>query len=161
MTDKYRCYPLQMLSLPAAPHKVGKTILSGFHLHLQTVTELINPRYRHVDRSSSLSYTIIVSARLKLRVILMVMEVGGVAWACVIQSFTLDIKCACLLIMVLFLSLFQVTPELLQPHLLNTAWADSVCFQCFNVYQTDLAQVARIPLLIWCKTLIILLLTRV
>lgn len=70
--QKYRCYPLQMLSFPAAPHKVGKTLLSGFHLHLQTVTELINPRYRHVDRSSGLSYTIIVPARLKLRVILVV-----------------------------------------------------------------------------------------
>lgn len=70
---------------------------------------------------AQVSYTIIVPARLKLRVILVVTEGGGVARACVIQSFTLDIKCACLLIMVLFLSLSQVTPELLQPRLLNTA----------------------------------------
>lgn len=155
-----------MLLLPAEPPPLFicyNCFLSGFHLHLQTVTELISPQWRHVDRSSSFSCTIIVPARLKLGVIFAVTE--GVGWgdsrACVIESFTLDIKCVCLLLVViLFLRLLQVTPELLQPHLLNIAWADSVCFQCFNVCQTDLGQVALIPLVIWCKILIWLL-TRV
>lgn len=152
----YNCFP-----------EVGKTFLSGFHLHLQTVTGLINPQWRHVDKSSRFSCNIIVLARLNLGVILAVTEgwVGcgweGMPELVLLSRSPLDIKCACLLLVViLFLSLLQVTPELLEPHLLNIAWADSVCFQCFNVCQADLAQAALIPLVIWCRTLLWLL-TRV
>lgn len=150
--------PLQMLSLPAAPHKVGKTLLSGFHLHLQTVTELINPRYRHFDRSL-LHHNCSSETQTQGDP----RGYGG-GWGCLSLCYSVVHPWHQMCLSSHYgplLSLFQVTPELLQPRLLNTAWADSVCFQCFNVYQTDLAQVARIPLLIWCKTLIILLLTRV
>lgn len=123
--------------------------LASIYTHLQTITELINPQWSHVDRSSSPFCTIIVPARLKLGVIL---AVGG--GACVIESFTLDTKCACLLLaVILFLSWLQVTAEWLQLHLLNTAWADSVCLQCFNVCQTHSAQAKLTPLVIWCRTL--------